>query len=48
MKDFEQKVVDLYQKQEKSTYQIAEELNTYPNKIRRVLIKHGVEIKDRS
>jgi very-short-patch-repair endonuclease len=48
MKDFEQKVVDLYQKQEKSTYQIAEELNTYPNKIRRVLMKHGVEIKDRS
>lgn len=48
MKDFEQKVVDLYQKQEKSTYQIAEELNTYPNKIRRVLIKHGVEIKNRS
>jgi very-short-patch-repair endonuclease len=48
MKDFEQKVIELYQKQQKSTYQIAEELNTYPNKIRRVLIKHGVDIKDRS
>ena len=48
MKDFEQRVVDLYQKQDKSTYQIAEELNTYPNKIRRVLLKHGVDIKDRS
>ena len=48
MKDFEQKVISLYQKDDKSTYQIAEELNTYPNKIRRVLIKHGVEIKDRS
>tara|TARA_B100001059_G_C17829665_1_gene583757 strand:+ start:1111 stop:1875 length:765 start_codon:yes stop_codon:yes gene_type:complete len=48
MKDFEQKVISLYQKDNKSTYQIAEELNTYPNKIRRVLIKHGVEIKDRS
>jgi very-short-patch-repair endonuclease len=48
MKDFEQKVIELYQKQQKSTYQIAEELNTYPNKIRRILIKHGVEIKDRS
>ena len=48
MKDFEQKVIDLYEKQEKSTYQIAEELNTYPNKIRRVLIKHGVQIKDKS
>ena len=48
MKDFEQKVISLYQKDNKSTYQIAEELNTYPNKIRRVLIKHSVEIKDRS
>ena len=48
MKNFEQKVIDLYQEQEKSTYQIAEELNTYPNKIRRVLLKHGVTIKDRS
>lgn len=41
MKDFEQRVINLYQKHDKSTYQIAEELNTYPNKIRRVLIKHG-------
>jgi very-short-patch-repair endonuclease len=48
MNTFEQTVIDLYQKQEKSTYQIAEELKTYPNKIRRVLMKHGVEIKDRS
>lgn len=48
MKDFEQTVVDLYQNHNKSTYQIAEELKTYANKIRRVLIKHGVEIKDRS
>jgi len=33
MKDFEQKVIELYQKQQKSTYQIAEELNTYPIKL---------------
>tara|TARA_B100001564_G_scaffold351385_1_gene357167 strand:+ start:19866 stop:20630 length:765 start_codon:yes stop_codon:yes gene_type:complete len=32
----------------KSTYEIAEEHNTYPNKIRRVLIKHGVQIKSKS
>lgn len=31
-----------------STYQIAKDLNTYPNKIRRILHKHGVELKTRS
>lgn len=31
-----------------STYQIAKDLDTYPNKIRRVLMKHGVELKTRS
>lgn len=48
MNDFEQKVVNMYQKENKSTYEIAEALNTYPNKIRRTLIKHGCELKDRS
>ena len=32
----------------KSTYEIAESLGTYPNKIRRVLVKHGVSLRDRS
>ncbi len=32
----------------KSTYEIAKEYNTYANKIRRILIKHGVEIKSKS
>lgn len=41
-------IVDLYCNKNKSTYQIAKEMNTYPNKIRRVLIKHGVQIKTKS
>jgi len=41
-------VVDLYCNKNKSTYQIAEEINTYPNKVRRILLKHGVKIKTRS
>jgi very-short-patch-repair endonuclease len=44
----EKRVVDLYVKEKKSTYEIAEILNTYANKIRRVLIKNGVELKTKS
>lgn len=44
----EEKVVLLYTKDQKSTYQIAEYFKTYPNKIRRILIKHGVELKSKS
>lgn len=43
----ENKIVNAYNKG-KSTYEIAKEHNTYPNKIRRVLIKHGVKIKSKS
>jgi very-short-patch-repair endonuclease len=32
----------------KSTYEIAKELGTYPNKIRRILIKNGEEVRDKS
>lgn len=42
------KIIDLYTKKNKSTYEIAETMKTYPNKIRRILIKHGVELKDKS
>ena len=42
------KIVDMYVKQNKSTYEIAEEFNTYPNKIRRLLVKSGVQLKDKS
>lgn len=44
----ETKIVELYTKEKKSTYQIAELYNTYANKIRRILIKHGVELNDKS
>ena len=44
----EQHVINLYEKEGKSTYEIAEEMGTYPNKVRRVLKKHGVSLKTRS
>jgi very-short-patch-repair endonuclease len=44
----QKQIVDLYTKENKSTYEIAQMLSTYPNKIRRILIKNGVEIKDKS
>lgn len=48
MSDFEQDVIKLYNEDNKSTYEIAKQLDTYPNKIRRTLIKHGYELKDKS
>jgi very-short-patch-repair endonuclease len=44
----ELEIVRLYNDENKSTYQIAKIHNTYPNKIRRILVKHGVEIKSKS
>ena len=44
----ENKIVKFYVKDKKSTYEIAKMFKTYPNKIRRVLIKHGVELKSKS
>lgn len=44
----DQKIIEMYTKRKMSTYEIAKELNTYPNKIRRLLIKHGVELNDKS
>tara|TARA_A100001515_G_scaffold136072_2_gene127485 strand:+ start:7256 stop:8020 length:765 start_codon:yes stop_codon:yes gene_type:complete len=48
MDKFDQKVINMYNKENKSTYEIAKVLNTYPNKIRRTLIKHGQKLKDKS
>jgi very-short-patch-repair endonuclease len=42
------KIVKMYVDQHKSTYEIAEECNTYPNKIRRILLKNGVALKTKS
>ncbi len=44
----ETEIVKLYQSGDYSTYQIAERYETYPNKIRRILVKHGVEMKSKS
>ena len=41
MNDFDKQVIELYNEKNKSTYEIAKQLETYPNKIRRTLIKHG-------
>jgi len=43
----EEEIVDMYNNG-RSTYQLAKENNTYPNKIRRILHKHGIELKTRS
>jgi len=41
-------IIDMYTNQNCSTYVIAKKYNTYPNKIRRVLIKNGVTLNDKS
>jgi len=41
-------IIDMYAKQGCSTYVIAQKYNTYPNKIRRLLMKHNVELDDKS
>ena len=41
-------IIKMYTKEMKSTYEIAKIFNTYPNKIRRILIKNNIEIKDKS
>lgn len=38
----------MYCEDQLSTYQIAKKLNTYPNKIRRILIKNNIQLKDKS
>ena len=43
-----EKIIQLYTQENKSTYEIADLFNTYPNKIRRILISSGIEIKDKS
>lgn len=41
-------IIKMYSEQKMSTYEIAKNLNTYPNKIRRVLLKHGIVMNDKS
>ena len=41
----EKSILHLYQEKNLSTYEIAEKFQTYPNRIRRVLKKNGVELR---
>ena len=41
-------IITMYTKQHKSTYEIAEKFGTYPNRIRRILIKNGIVLKTKS
>lgn len=41
-------IVDQYVNHKKSTYEIAQEIGTYPNRVRRTLKTLGVELRDRS
>ena len=41
-------IIDQYVNQKKSTYEIAQELKTYPNKIRRTLNTLGIDLRDKS
>lgn len=44
----DEKIIKLYSEENKSTYEIAEIMKTYPNKIRRILIKNKIRLKDKS
>ena len=41
-------LIDQYVNKERSTYEIAQELNTYPNKVRRALKALGIELRNKS
>ena len=41
-------IVRMYYDEDRSTYEIAEELGTYPNNIRRFLKRNGYSLKDKS
>ncbi|MHA2062154.1 MAG: hypothetical protein ACW963_07695, partial [Candidatus Sifarchaeia archaeon] len=48
MNEFDKTVIRLYNEEDCSTYEIAKQLDTYPNKIRRTLKKHKIPLKDKS
>lgn len=41
-------LLEEYSKKERSPYDIAEELNTYPNAVRRALKYHGIPLRDKA
>jgi very-short-patch-repair endonuclease len=44
----ENEVIRMYVEDHKSTYEIADHFQTYPNKIRRILVRHGFQLKNKS
>ena len=48
LEKYKEFIIDQYVNQKKSTYEIAQELGTYANKIRRTLITLGVDLRNRS
>lgn len=44
----EKKIVDMYTDENKSTYEIAQIMKTYPNRVRRILIRNGIVLKTKS
>ena len=47
-KNDERNIINLYVNEDWSTYKLAEKFNTYPNKIRRILNKGGVALRNKS
>ena len=45
---YKEYIIEQYVNEKKSTYEIAQELKTYPNKIRRALNTLGVNLRDKS
>ena len=45
---YKEYIIEQYVNEKKSTYEIAQELKTYPNKIRRALNTLGVDLRDKS
>ena len=48
METLDKRIIKMYNVDNKSTYEIAESLGTYPNKIRRTLNKHGIPLNNQS
>jgi len=48
MSNLDKQIIEMYNEESKSTYEIAKSLDTYPNKVRRTLIKNGYKLKNKS
>ena len=48
LEKYREYIIEQYTNEKKSTYEIAQDIGTYPNKIRRTLNTLGVDLRDRS